>query len=604
MSFLHPELIYYLLPPMLVLFGFLLTQKESQMRFFSDEVMDKLRVSSNMLTLKARNALFLLVGVLVVMALAQPVIKDGTVQIKAKSADIMIALDISDSMLAEDVYPSRLEFAKKKALSLLKESQNERLGVVAFAKNSYLVSPLSFDSSAVAFLLSKLDTASITQKGTDYLSMLEVVASSQSKSEKKYLLVLSDGGDENDFSKEIEFAKDKGIVVFVLGMGSEKGAPIKKKDGTFIKYKGDIIVSKLNEKISSFATQTGGVYIENTTSDKDIKTMFNEMQNISDKKELKSQDIQKYIPLFYYPLGLALLILLIATSSMSKRVKVDVPNLFLAALIAFSITDTKAGMLDFMELEKAKKAYESGEYDKSAKIYEQYAQQHQSGQSYFNAANSYYKQKDYKKALEYYEKATFSDKYERAKNYANMGNAYAKSNSLPKAKEAYERSLEIKEDKNVRENLEAVKKELDKQKQQNKDNKDNKDNNQDKQNKDKKNQDNKKSDDKDKKNSEDKPEDSKSDDKEKKEQKNKSESDKSDDKKQDNKDSKSKDEDNQKLEKLSKENNESKKDGSKIKQMSDAELQKWIDQLQSKQRTYLYQLNKPNKGQDEDEKPW
>ncbi len=619
MSFLHPELIYYLLPPMLILFGFLLTQKESQMRFFSDEVLDKLRVSSNMLTLKARNALFLLAGILVVVALAQPVIKDGVVQVKAKSADIMIALDISDSMLAEDVYPSRLEFAKKKALTLLKDVPNERMGVVAFAKNSYLVSPLSFDSSAVAFLLSKLDTASITQKGTDYLSMLEVVANSQTKSDKKYLLILSDGGDESDFSKEIEYAKDKGIVVFILGMGTEKGAPIKQKDGTFIKYKGDIIISKLNENISSFATETGGVYIQNTTSDKDIKTMFNEMQSHSDKKELKSQDIQKYIPLFYYPLGLALFILLIATSSMSKRVKVDVPNLFILFVISFAAIDSKAGILDFLELDNAKKAYEAGEYKDSAKIYEKYANEHQNGQSYFNAANSYYKQKDYKKALELYEKATFSDKYERAKNYANMGNAYAKSNSLPKAKEAYEKSLEIKEDKDVRENLEAVEKELDKQK-QNKQN--NNDKNQDKQNQDQQNEENKDSKDsqENKQNKDNK--DSKDSDKktDKKEQKDDSKSDDKDNKKQDKKDTqdekqneeeKSKD-DEQKLQNLSEDNNESKKDESKdkqpseqeIKQMSDAELEKWINQLQNKQRTYLYQLNKPNKGQDENEKPW
>ncbi|MCW8838087.1 MAG: VWA domain-containing protein, partial [Thiovulaceae bacterium] len=305
MSFLHPELLYYLLPPMFILFGLLLTQKESQAHFFSAEVIDKLRVSANTLTLKARNALFLLIGILIVLALAQPVIKEGSVEVKAKSADIMIALDISDSMLANDVYPSRLESAKKKALTLLADAPNERLGVIAFAKNSYLVSPLSFDSSAVAFLLSKLDTASITQKGTDFLSMLEVTASAKSKSEKKYLLILSDGGDKKDFSKEIAYAKEKNIVVFILGMGTKKGAPIKQKDGTFIKFNGEIIISKLNEDIASLATKTGGVYIQNTTSSKDIKTMFAEMQNVSDKKELKSQKINKYIPLFYYPLGLA-----------------------------------------------------------------------------------------------------------------------------------------------------------------------------------------------------------------------------------------------------------------------------------------------------------
>ncbi|NCO31274.1 MAG: VWA domain-containing protein, partial [Epsilonproteobacteria bacterium] len=75
MTFLHPEFLYYMLPPLLILFGFLITQKETHSHFFSDEVIQKLRVSSNALTLKARNALFLLIGVCIIVALAQPVIK-------------------------------------------------------------------------------------------------------------------------------------------------------------------------------------------------------------------------------------------------------------------------------------------------------------------------------------------------------------------------------------------------------------------------------------------------------------------------------------------------------------------------------------------------
>ena len=162
MSFLHPEFLYYMLPPLFILFGLLLTQKEAQATFFSEEVINRLRVSANTLTLRARNALFMLIGILLVIALAGPVIKEGKIEIKAKSADIMIALDISDSMLAEDVYPNRLRLAKQKALDFLRLAPNERIGVVAFAKNSYLVSPLSFDHDAVAFLLKNLDTSSIT----------------------------------------------------------------------------------------------------------------------------------------------------------------------------------------------------------------------------------------------------------------------------------------------------------------------------------------------------------------------------------------------------------------------------------------------------------
>ena len=332
MTFLHPEFLYYMLPPMFILFGLLLTQKEIQAHFFSQDVMDKLRVSANTLTQKARNTIFLLIGIFMLVALAQPVIEDGVLSIKAKSADIIIALDISDSMLATDMYPNRLELAKQKAIHLLESDINERMGVVAFAKNSYLVSPLSFDTDAVGFLLRQLDTSSITEKGTDILSVLKVVNESQKDKKKKYLLLLSDGGDKTDFSPEIDYAKEHGIVIFVLGVATKKGAPIRLNNGEFIKQNSKIIITKLNESISKLATATGGTYIQAVSSTNDINTMFSEISKVSDEKELKSEDIKKYIPLFYYPLIMALFLLLISTSSMYKRENNSVVMLLMSLL--------------------------------------------------------------------------------------------------------------------------------------------------------------------------------------------------------------------------------------------------------------------------------
>ena len=320
MSFLHPEYLFILLP-LFVLFGFLLFKKESTESHFSEEVMKKLRVSSGSMTLHKRNILFFFIGILLSLGVAGPIIKDGEVQVSSKSADIMIALDISDSMLAEDVYPNRLKLAKQKAMDLLKIAPDERMGVIAFAKNSYLVSPMSFDHNAVGFLLSQLNTDSITEKGTDYLSLLKVVQKTINTKNKKYLLILTDGGDKDSFSDEIEYAKENNIIVFILGIGTKKGAPIKQIDGSFIKYKGNVIISKLNTKITKLATASSGVYMQSVKSDADIKAMIREIDSISEKKELKSETISKFIPLFYYPVGLALFLLLLATSSLYKKVE-------------------------------------------------------------------------------------------------------------------------------------------------------------------------------------------------------------------------------------------------------------------------------------------
>jgi len=629
MSFLNPNVLYYMLPPLFILFGLLLTQKEAQGNFFSDEVMKKLRVSSNTLTIKARNALFLVIGILLVITLAGPVIKDGTIVVKAKSADIMIALDISDSMLAEDVYPNRLKLAKEKAMEFLKLAPDERVGVIAFAKNSYLVSPMSFDHSAVGFLLRQLNTDSITEKGTNFLSLLHVVNKSIKKESKKYLLIVSDGGDKSDFSEEIAYAKEKNIVVFILGVGTTKGAPIKKKDGSFIKHNGEIIVSKLNEDISDFATSTTGVYIQSVKSNSDVKAMLSEINSISEQRELKSEEVQKFIPLFYYPLGVALLLLLIATSSMAKRESLQIPSVFILFAMLMNPLHVEAGVLDFMQLKEAKDAYEKGEYEKSAQLYSEYAEVSKNGESYFNEANALYKQGKFDEALSSYQKATFDTDKARANNSANMGNAFvkqAKPESLEKAVKAYEKSLELNEDKNVRENLEAVKKEIEKQKKEQEKKKKDDDKKDDKKDKDKKEKQDKKNDES--KDGEDSKDDSK--DKEKSDKKDdSSKSKESKDKNKENSDdmkSKKEQEESQNkennetspqdkkddLEQLKKnENNTTKEPGQGSAQaynqdkMSDAEEKKWLDQLNMQQNTYMYMLNDNKEHTKEtNEKPW
>ena len=605
MHFLHPEFFYYMLPPMFILFGLLLTQKGVQESFFSLEVMNRLRVSTNTLTLRARNGLFFLIGILVVISLAGPVINDGKVEVKAKSVDIMIALDISDSMLAEDLYPNRLKLAKQKILTLLHEAPTERIGIIAFAKNSYLVSPLSFDTAAVSFLLGSLSTDSITEKGTNLLSMLKVVDQSIKDKSKRYLLILSDGGDKSDFSEEIRFAKEHHITIFVLGVATDKGAPIKKADGTFIKQNGSVIISKLNPAISKLATSTSGVYIESVNSDKDIKMMLHEIESHSKKKVLKSQEIKRFIPLFYYPLGLALFLLLFATSSMSKRKSVHLPVLFFVAVMMGQASAVHANVLDFMKLDEAKKAYESGSYEKSQKIYERYKNRSENAEVNYNIANTLYKQGRYKEAIKNYKKAVFDDKNKRAKKYANLGNAYVKSHEkegLQKAIKAYEESLKIHEDKETRENLEAVKKALKEQKQKQQKQKQKKDKDQKKNGDKEKNKDKKESQNKNKS-------DKKSENKQKKNERQKNKEDKQKkNEKQKNKEDKKKEQEKNKAQKL-KENNTTVKpqeaQDKKGMKMSKEEEKKWLKKLQKDQRTFLYRLNKKDKVEENlDEKPW
>ena len=564
MIFLHPEFIYFMLPPLIILFAFLLTQKEKENIFFSDEVMEKLRVNSKRMSLRARNALFFLIATLLILSLAQPVIPDGKVEVHSKSADIMVGLDISDSMLATDVYPSRLELAKHKILSLLALAPSERIGVVAFAKSSYLVSPLSFDHDAVSFLVKQLEPNSITEKGTDFLELLFGVDESMKEQKKRYLLLLSDGGDDTDFSKEIAYAKEHKITVFILGIGTTVGAPIKADNG-FVMQKGKIVISKLNTSIASLATQTGGVYIEGVNSDRDIEKMLSEMESNLAQKTLKSQMITRYIPLFHIPIGFALFFLLIAISSMSKREVVNVPSAFIIALVLSASTPSHAGLLDFKLLGDAKKAYANSEYETSASLYKKYLKAHDSREANYNLASSLYKNKKYSEAVDYYKKIHFADKVKQSGVLYNLANAYAKAGELQQAVQSYNQSLALKQDDDAKVNKEIVEKLLkEQQKKQQEQNKQN----QDQQNKDQENNQNNQN---------------------KQDQQNK------DGQKQDPKNG----------QKEGTQQNQEESETAQSDKMSNKEEQKWLQRLNSGTPTHMYKLGKLKTDKDnKNEKPW
>jgi Ca-activated chloride channel family protein len=472
MMFLHPEFIYFMLPPVLVLFYFLLTQQEVHLKFFSDEVLGKLRVQSNKMTIKARNGLFLLMFLMIILSLAQPVIEGAKIKVKARSADIMVALDISDSMLAEDVYPNRVEFAKSKIIALLDEAKSERIGVMAFAKDAYLVSPLSFDHRAVKFLLKQMKPSYITEKGTDFVRLLDSAVRILGKNRKKYLLILSDGGDENSFDEAINLAKEHGIKIFMLGIGTRRGSPIKLQEGGFLVHNGQTVITRLNHAAAKLAVQTGGVYIESVVSSEDIRAMLLEIAKKTDKKKLKEEEVVRYIPLFMYPLGMAMLLLLIATSSMGGRRHVNVPGSVVAGFVMLvQSTCSEAGLMDFIQLDRARIAYESGDFNKSALLYSEYAKHSGSSEALYNQANALYKEGRYASAAEIYKRIHTSDPQLQFNVLHNLGNAYAKQGTKEKleaAAVAYEMAIKINKDDKTYENLKMVKELLEKMKQQKK----------------------------------------------------------------------------------------------------------------------------------------
>lgn len=619
MSFLYPIFIYLMLPILLILFYFIMTGTKESLSMFEQDVLDKLRSENKSLSRKARNTLFLMAFIFMIFALAQPVIKEGEITVEAKSADILIGIDISDSMKAEDRYPNRLDFAKNKAIDLIKQAPHNRIGVLAFAKHDYIVSPLSFDHSSVAFLLSKVKTGNITEKGTHLDSMIGSAISMLEHAAQKNLLLFTDGGDNEDFENEIALAKENGLRLFIIGIGSEKGSPVRSSDGGFVKHNGDILISKLNPQIKTLATQTGGVYIESVLGDGDIKAMLKEIESMTEKSTLKEEKIPQYTQLFYYPLAVATLFLFLAFSSFPQR---RTKAMALFGLLFISIDDVKAGLLDFQKLQDAKEAYAQEKYEKSSSIYENFAKD--SSEAAYNLGNSLYKRKEYEKALETYQGVQSDHPEIMAKSLHNSGNAHVQLQQYKEALAAYEKALELQEDDETRENYEAVKKFLEEQQEdQNQEN--SQDKNEEQQKDDSKEQDKESDQSGDSSESSDSKEQKDSKEKEPKQDKNKDSSQKSEqekpeenqekdnenssDEKEQDKESQKKEHDQQKSEQ--KKDQESKPDDSEdkavsvnMKQMSDLEAKKWMKMIQQSQKGHLYKMQDAQHKEDENEKPW
>lgn len=620
-SFLHPLFIYVLLPLILIVFYFIFTASKESFTMFDEAVLKRLHFDNKGIGKNMRHMFFLSALILMSLALAQPVFKDGEIKVEAKSADILIGIDISDSMKAEDVYPNRLELTKSKAIELIKQAPHNRMGVLAFAKHDYIVSPLSFDHSSVAFLLSKVQTSNITEKGTRLDSMINSALSMLEHAKEKNLLLFTDGGDTEDFEAEIALAKENNLKIFVIAVGSKEGSPVRSSEGGFVKHEGNILISRLNPALKDLATGTGGVYIESVLGDEDIKVMLKEIEAIREKATFKEESIPQYTQLFYYPLALALFFLLLAFSSFPRR---KANALALMGLLFVNIDDVRAGLLDFQTLQQAKEAYEKQEYKKSAKLYQGLAEG--SAEAAYNYANSIYKDGEYEKALQAYAKVQTDEPELKAKALHNSANTQVKLKQYEEALKNYETSLELHEDKQTRENYEALKKFLEEQKkeqdqdqqQENKqDPKDNKDSNnnekskdqntQDPQSKEKKDeeQDQQKSGQKDEKQQNNASDKSKEDEKKAQDQK-QNESDKS----QDKLDDKKKEEASQKSrEKEKKDETASQKEEAAevsvmMKEMSDLEAKKWLKAIQQSQQGHLYMMKEAEHKEDENEKPW
>lgn len=456
-----------MLIPSFILMYFILTKQNKLENYFSKTALNKLSISNQYFSNKTRNIILFLSLIFMIIALARPVTNEKINNSETSLTPIIIAIDVSKSMKAVDLFPNRLEFAKQKLLNILDNSKTEAIGVILFAKSSFLLSPVTEDFNSLKILIKNLDTGINFDNGTNIYSTLETTNKLLKNYSNKNLLLLTDGGDKENFDEEINFANKNGIKIYTLALATSNGSAIKEENGNYLTTKdGKIVNVKLNSKIKDLSLKTDGGYIEYSLDNKDIEQILDDINSKSNKENFEERKYKTYTELFYYPLAIAIFLLLIAFSSMPtlKRTKLPIFILF----FSFNFTNSQliaSSIFDFKTIKEANKAYENQDYNKALKEFEKLDSNEFRD---YNLANSLYKENKFKEAIDIYKNIKTSSNDLEFKKLHNLGNAYAKNSDFQNAVDSYEKALKLKNDSTTKENLQLVKKLLDNKKDDNK----------------------------------------------------------------------------------------------------------------------------------------
>ncbi|MEC7785905.1 MAG: VWA domain-containing protein [Nitrospinota bacterium] len=334
MRFADPSY-FYLLWTLVPLIFFLiwsnLKKYDLIVRFCGANLFSKL-VTLNFKELQKSKAIFVILTFLFLfIALTRPQWGYQWEDYKQEGVDIIIALDVSRSMLAKDIKPNRLERAKRKISDLLNMLKGDRIGLVAFAGTSFVQCPLTLDYAAARIFLNAIDTDLIPVQGTAIGDALRKSTNAFRTQENKSraIILITDGEDQTGQAMEAaEEAKKAGVKVFTIGIGKEIGAPLpdpNKASGFLKNENGDVILTKLDEAIlQQISLKTGGSYVRSVTGDIDLKTIYLDQINQKlDKNKFKSERRKIWQERFQWFIFLAFLFMVYESSLSTRKIELN-----------------------------------------------------------------------------------------------------------------------------------------------------------------------------------------------------------------------------------------------------------------------------------------
>ena len=272
-----------------------------------------------------------------VFGLVNPKIGTELKTVKREGVDIVFAIDVSKSMLAEDIAPNRIFKAKRLVSEIFNKLGSDRVGIIAYASTAIPVLPITNDFSSAKMFLESLNTDMLSSQGTSIVEAIELSKGyfDDENQTNRVLCILSDGEDhEYDENQFISTLSDSGIIILSVGLGSTKGAPIPIKENNIVKSykkddKGEVVITKLNDELlKKIATQSSGIYIKGDNTSLVVDEIINELKEM-DKKEFESKQFVSFKDQFQWFLGAGLLLFLVNSLIFDKKTKwIEKLNLF------------------------------------------------------------------------------------------------------------------------------------------------------------------------------------------------------------------------------------------------------------------------------------
>ena len=497
MRFEYPSLLWLLLlaVPGLTVFFWWAWRKKRQLisQFVQSRLLANLTVGVSAQRQKMRLGLIVAAVGLLIIVLARPQWGFDWEEARQRGLDIVIAIDTSRSMLAEDVSPNRLQRAKLAALDLKRLAKTDRIGLVAFAGSAFLQCPLSFDDEAFRQSVNALDVNIIPQGGTALAEAIQTAqAAFREKNDNHKILVLFTDGEDHD-GHAVEVAKSaakEGMRIFTIGVGSANGELLRITDARgrsdFIKdSQGNVVKSRLDENLLRQIAQSADGFYMLLSGANTMDLLYERGLAPLPKAEFSARRIQRFHERYQWLLGLAMLLLLLEMFLPERKpikrteAMVNAPNAELrkAATLLLMLA---LPSVTFGSPAKALQQYDKGKYESSLREYQKSLRDKPTDpRLHFNAAAAAYQAKDYDKALQHLNNSLVTEDLQlQQRAYYNLGNTQYRQGEdtrEPDKKQeiwqdtvhSYESALKLNpKDSDAQYNLEVVKQRLEELKKQ------------------------------------------------------------------------------------------------------------------------------------------